>query len=205
MHRLLVRQQLGGATNPPLRQPVRACQSATFHFGSWLRLLMPGSPWVAPFVPTAPEVAQQLLSLARLQAGETMLDLGCGDGRMLGLAVRGFGAARAIGYELDESLVQIARQDQDSRIEIRCQDFFESGAAALAEADVVALYLSETGNAKLLPLLQQHLKPTARVVSNVWEMPVPPTRTRRSGSLAPLHLWEHADLSPADSQRRARA
>ena len=163
---------------------------------------MPGSPWVAPFVPTAPEVAQQLLSLARLQAGETMLDLGCGDGRMLGLAVRGFGAARAIGYELDESLVQQARQDpslQDSRIEIRCQDFFEAGAAALADADVVALYLSETGNAKLLPLLQQHLKPTARVVSNVWEMPVPATRTlRASGSFVPLHLWEHADLSPAN-------
>ena len=62
-------------------------------------------------------------------------------------------------------------------------------------ADVVALYLSETGNAQLLPLLCQHLRPSARVVSNVWEMPVPPSRTLHAkGSNVPLHLFERAAL-----------
>ena len=61
--------------------------------------------------------------------------------------------------------------------------------------DVVALYLSETGNAQLLPLLCQHLRPSARVVSNVWEMPVPPSRTLHAkGSNVPLHLFERAAL-----------
>ena len=122
-----------------------------------------------------------------------MLDLGCGDGRMLSIAVHDFGAASAIGYELDRDLVNAALSDallQDPRIELRCEDFYEGASAALSEADVVALYLSETGNAKLLPLLRRHLRPTARVVSNVWEMAgVPPTRTvRASGSFVPLHL-----------------
>ena len=175
----------------------RPCSSATFHFGSWLRLLRPGGPWVAPYVPTATEVARQLLSLARLAPGETMCDLGCGDGRMLHMAVHEFGAARAIGYELDSSLAASARDlaAGDRRIEIRCEDFFEGAAGVLAEADVVALYLSETGNAQLLPLLCQHLRPSARVVSNVWEMPVPPSRTLHAkGSNVPLHLFERAAL-----------
>ena len=175
----------------------RPCSSATFHFGSWLRLLRPGGPWVAPYVPTATEVARQLLSLARLAPGETMCDLGCGDGRMLHMAVHEFGAARAIGYELDTALAASARDlaAGDRRIEIRCEDFFEGAAGVLAEADVVALYLSETGNAQLLPLLCQHLRPSARVVSNVWEMPVPPSRTLHAkGSNVPLHLFERAAL-----------
>ena len=181
----------------PLLNRGRGCSSATFHVGSWLRMLRPGAPWVAPYVPTAPDVALQLLSLARLAPGETMCDLGCGDGRMLSLAVHHFGAARAIGYELDEELAASARNSAagDQRIEVRCEDFFESAAVVIAEADVVALYLSETGNSQLLPLLRENLRPTARVVSNVWEMPVPATKTLRAkGSFVPLHLFEHADL-----------
>ena len=187
-------QMLSARTSARVFSRGRPCSSATFHFGSWLRLLRPGGPWVAPYVPTATEVAKQLLSLARLAPGETMCDLGCGDGRMLNMAVHEFGAARAIGYELDTALATSARDlaAGDPRIEIRCEDFFEGAAAVLAEADVVALYLSETGNAKLLPLLRQHLRPSARVVSNVWEMPVPPSRTLHAkGSNAPLHLFEH--------------
>ena len=46
-----------------------------------------------------------MLSLARLKPGETLVDLGCGDGRLLRQAVTDFGAGRAIGYELDFDLV----------------------------------------------------------------------------------------------------
>ena len=47
----------------------------------------------------------------------------------------------------------------------------------LREADVVALYLTERGNASLLPLLAASLKPSSRVVSYCWGMDgLPPTR-----------------------------
>ena len=190
-------QMLSARASARLFSRGRPFSQQTLHLGTWLRLLRPGGPWVAPYVPTATEVAKQLLSLARLAPGETMCDLGCGDGRMLNMAVHEFGAARAIGYELDTALAASARDlaAGDPRIEIRCEDFFEGAAAVLAEADVVALYLSETGNAKLLPLLRQHLRPSARVVSNVWEMPVPPSRTLHAkGSNVPLHLFERAAL-----------
>ena len=112
----------------------------SLHLGSWLRLLRPGSPWLAPFVPTPHEVASQLLKLGRLAPGETVCDLGCGDGRLLTLAVRKFGARRAIGYELDESLVAAARSDAagDPRIDVRLGDA-SSAAEALAESDIVTL------------------------------------------------------------------
>ncbi len=169
----------------------------SLHLGSWLRLLRPGSPWLAPFVPTPHEVASQLLKLGRLAPGETVCDLGCGDGRLLSLAVRKFGARRAIGYELDESLVAAARSDAagDPRIDVRLGDA-SSAAEALAESDIVTLYLSVSGNATLLPLLRQHLRPHARVCSYVWEMPsVEPTKTLlMPGSGVPLHLFEHAAL-----------
>ena len=147
-------------------------------------------------MPTPLEVARRLLSLARVQRGDTVVDLGCGDGRLLNLAVHEFGAARAIGYELDDELVSEARAKASGcdRIEVRNDDV-ANAEAALADADVVTLYLSNTGNAQLHPLLARTLRPTARVVSYVWEMPVAASRTvLMPGSGAPLHLFERADL-----------
>lgn len=105
--------------------------------------------------------------------------LGCGDGRLLSLAVSpAFGASRAIGYELDEPLVAQARAAcDDPRVEVRQEDALQA-AAALGDVDVVALYLTDRGNASLLPMLREALPRRARVVSYVWGMPdLPPTAT----------------------------
>ena len=144
---------------------------------------------------TPKEVGRRMLSLARLQRGETVVDLGCGDGRLLKIAVNEFGASRGIGYEMDQSLVDAARTPCDDRIEIRTDDI-ANAAPALSEADVVVLYLSDTGNAQLLPLLRKTLMPSARVVSYIWEMPVQASRTvLMPGSGAPIHLFEHSSLT----------
>lgn len=168
----------------------------TLHLNTWLRLLRPGSSWVAPYVPTPMAVASRLLSLARLKRGETVVDLGCGDGRLLTLAAQEFGAARGIGYEMDAQLAEKARAltEEVGNVHIFNEDL-ANAAPALEQADVVTLYLSVSGNALVYPLLTRHLKSTARVVSYVWDMPVAPTRTvLMPGSGAPLHLFEHADL-----------
>ena len=176
--------------------------------GSWARFVVGNR--LAPYVPTPHDVAPHLLKLAALRPGEVLVDLGCGDGRLLHAAVHRFGAARATGFELDPALAQQARElgGEDGRIEVFRADALSSTAAdALSGADVVALYLSDRGNASLLPVLRERLRPSARVVSYVWEMPegTSPSKTvLMNGSGAPMHLYEGLGTAGAETAQRPR-
>ena len=61
----------------------------------------------APYVPTRKQNYQTALDLLALKKGETLLELGCGDGRVLkAAALRGL---KVVGYELNPVLVLVAR------------------------------------------------------------------------------------------------
>lgn len=71
-------------------------------FGCFCFVLLFG----APFLPTLRPQIAVALDLLALQPGDTMLELGCGDGRVLiAAAKRGW---RAVGYELNPILASIA-------------------------------------------------------------------------------------------------
>ena len=134
------------------------------------------------FVPSPEAVGPAMLKLAGLRPGETLVDLGCGDGRLLQLAVAEFGAERAIGYELEDDLASSAYAAcADDRITVHHKDALEA-EACVQQADVVSLYLTESGNASVLPMLRRALRPDARVVSYVWGMgdSLPPAQTARA-------------------------
>jgi predicted RNA methylase len=99
---------------------------------SWLKYM--AGRRLAPYVPAPPLVGQSMLKLAALQPGETVVDLGCGDGRLLRAAVDA-GAGRAVGYELDAELVTAARKaaGDDARIEVFQADV-KDACEALEEA-----------------------------------------------------------------------
>lgn len=60
----------------------------------------------APYLPTFKKQVETALDLADLKPGETLLELGCGDGRVLVAAAhRGW---RAVGYELNPILALLA-------------------------------------------------------------------------------------------------
>ncbi len=60
----------------------------------------------APYLPTLSPQVKVALELADLQPGETLLELGCGDGRvLLAAARRGY---QAVGYELNPLLAGLA-------------------------------------------------------------------------------------------------
>ena len=63
--------------------------------------------YVAPYVPSPPQVIRQMLLMAVLKPGEVFFDLGAGDGRTVIMAAKDFGA-RAVGVELREDLVKKA-------------------------------------------------------------------------------------------------
>lgn len=123
-----------------------------------------------PYVPTPPEVVEAMLTLARLRAGEQLVDLGSGDGRIvLAAAKRG---AQARGVELDNELVDRARRRAEfEQLQQRARfvrgDLF---AESLRDAQVVTLYLLPAVNARLRPKLLTELKAGSRVVSHAFDM-----------------------------------
>jgi predicted RNA methylase len=122
---------------------------------------------LAPYVPSPEAVVIRMLELAEIKPGETLYDLGCGDGRILILAAQRF-HANAVGIELSEKLVrhaeaQAAQLGLQQRIKVIQGDMRE---ADLRGADVVTMYLSRQTNEQLKPILKSQLKAGARVVSH---------------------------------------
>ncbi|MGD0029327.1 MAG: methyltransferase domain-containing protein [Candidatus Bathyarchaeia archaeon] len=127
--------------------------------------------YIAPFVPSPPQVVQRMLNLAELKAGEVFFDLGAGDGRTVIMAAKEFGA-RAVGVELREDLVKKAlssvyEQNLQNRITLVNGDMFN---VDLTSADVVFLYLTTSANEKIKPKLESDLKKGVRIVSHDYEI-----------------------------------
>ncbi|KAF4139774.1 Histone methylation protein DOT1 [Phytophthora infestans] len=67
-------------------------------------------PW-SPFVPAKLEAVNAILRVASLQPGETLVDIGSGDGRVvIEAAVQCPELKKALGVELDEALVKLSRR-----------------------------------------------------------------------------------------------
>lgn len=123
------------------------------------------------FVPTPQSVVEEMLRLAQIGSGETLFDLGSGDGRIVIAAAQAHGA-KATGFEIDPRLVELSRKQIAERglsqmASIEKGDLFQ---VDLSNVDVVTLYLSPVLNRKLIPQFVQ-LKPGARVVSHDFDIP----------------------------------
>ncbi|MEN6605072.1 MAG: class I SAM-dependent methyltransferase [Bryobacteraceae bacterium] len=126
---------------------------------------------LAPFVPSPQPIVERMLSAANLKPGETLFDLGCGDGRVLITAAKKFGA-KAVGIELSPKLVEAANEEikanhLEDQVKVIQGDLMETD---LSSADVVTIYLLTHSNDKLRPNLERYLKRGARVVSHDFQV-----------------------------------
>ena len=126
---------------------------------------------LAPFVPSPHRVVEMMLDAAKVKPGETVYDLGCGDGRVLIIAAQKYGA-NAVGVEISEGLVKAAREQVkrnglENRVQVIHGDALQ---ADVSRADVVTLYLLTHSNELLRPMLETQLRPGARVVSHDFEI-----------------------------------
>jgi len=124
----------------------------------------------APYYPTPQVVVEMMLKLGELKKGETLFDLGSGDGRIVLAAAQKL-SARAIGIELDRGLVLQSRQRIEkmklgSLASIIEGDLFEQDYST---ADLVTVYLLPVTNIRLSPVLEKKLKKGARVVCHDFE------------------------------------
>jgi cyclopropane fatty-acyl-phospholipid synthase-like methyltransferase len=113
-----------------------------------------------------------MLTIADVGPGDTVYDLGCGDGRVIITAARRYGA-RAVGIEIDplrylwcQALITVL--GLRGRIKIVFGDFFTQD---LGQADVVTCYLLQSTNKRLEKKFKQELRPGTRVVSHYFLFP----------------------------------
>ena len=133
--------------------------------------LFAGPQSLAPYFPTPEDVVDRMLVLAKVNKDDTVMDLGCGDGRIPILAAHKYGA-RGIGVDIDPKLIEEARANArkagvEHLVEFRLEDALTTD---LSKASVVTLYLLSSANAKLRPRLQAELRPGSRVVSHAFSM-----------------------------------
>src|SRR5437773_3899825 len=98
---------------------------------------------ISSWAPTPRRVVIEALRLAEVQSNDLVYDLGCGDGRVVVITARLFGA-RAIGFEIDpkrltQTQARIARFGVGDLVQIRRQSML--AIPDLYRATVVYLYL----------------------------------------------------------------
>ena len=125
------------------------------------------------FVPTPEDVVATMLKVAKVGPNDVVFDLGSGDGRIPITAVKEYGAARAVGIDIDPQRIEEAKANlaksgiAGDRVRFLNQDLFTTDISA---ATVVTLYLLPTLNLKLLPKFEKELRPGTRIVSHSFDM-----------------------------------
>lgn len=131
------------------------------------------------YVPTHPKVVTAMLKLAGVKEGETVYDLGCGDGRIAIAAVKEFKAKRGLGLDFNperlkdcEASIKDAKltEAQTKSLTFKQGDVLKMKPEDFKDVDVVTLYLYLSVNDALQPVLKKGLKPGARVVSHDFKM-----------------------------------
>jgi precorrin-6B methylase 2 len=124
----------------------------------------------SPYVPTPPDVVERMLDFAGVKAGEFVIDLGSGDGRIPVAA--GKRGARALGVDLNPKLVaeanaNAAKAGVSDRVKFEVQDLFKTD---IAKADVLTLYLLPLVMLDLRPAILAQMRPGARVIAHAFNL-----------------------------------
>ena len=136
-----------------------------------LTLLCQEAEKLAPYYPTPESVVRKMLELGELKAGDKMVDLGSGDGRLVIHAAQHF-KADGTGVELDadlfkQSMDRIRKLKLEQRARIIHGDLLKQDYSS---ADLLTVYLlPHSIDDQLTPILEKQLKKGTRIVSHDFE------------------------------------
>ena len=124
-----------------------------------------------PYVPTPQQVVDRMLEIAKVSGKDFVMDLGCGDGRMLVTAATKFGA-RGFGVDLNpvrirEATENAARANVADKVKFEVKNLFDT---QIKDADVLTMYLLPSVNMQLRPRILSEMKPGSRIVSHAFNM-----------------------------------
>jgi SAM-dependent methyltransferase len=144
----------------------------------------------SPYVPSPQDVVERMLDFAGLKAGELVVDLGSGDGRIVITAAKR--GARGYGVDINPKLIAEARQNAAKagvadRATFEERDLFKTD---ISKADVLTLYLLPLTNLDLRPHILAQMRPGARIVAHAYHLgdDWPPDATDAIRGRT-LHYW----------------
>jgi SAM-dependent methyltransferase len=149
---------------------------------SFLSLVTAAAAWRAtfaraqerfsPFVGSNPENVRRMVELAAPRSGETVIDLGSGDGRIVFEALEKRPGVRGVGVDINAELVQKANAEAKARgladrVRFLHQNAFD---ADVANADVIFMWLFPELMRLLRPKILAQARAGARVVVSTWDL-----------------------------------
>jgi hypothetical protein len=133
----------------------------------------------APYLPTLKARAENAFDLLDLKPGQTLLELGSGDGRILRMA--GQRGIRAIGYELNPLLVIYSKLvcfKYRKLITIKCRNYWQ---VKLPKCDGIYVFLLDRFMSKLDKKVMQEKRGSVKLVSFAFKIPgKEPTREKNA-------------------------
>lgn len=140
----------------------------------------------APYLPTLKKQQADALDLLDLKPGQTLLELGCGDGRMLLAAARR--GIHGVGYELNPFLALTSRIVTWKYRDIVKIQFGNFWAYDWPETDGIYVFLHTRFMTKLdTKIIQQYGSRKVKVVSYAFKIPgKKPVKTKDA-----LYLYEY--------------
>lgn len=122
------------------------------------------------YVPTPDFVVKKMLDMAGVGPGDYVIDLGCGDGRIVIAAAKRGATGR--GVDLDPQRIKEARLNAEKAGVAEKVDFVKENIfdTDFSRASVVAIYLFPDINIRLRPSLLEKLEPGSRIVSHDFGM-----------------------------------
>ncbi|MDP3986382.1 MAG: class I SAM-dependent methyltransferase [Candidatus Veblenbacteria bacterium] len=131
-----------------------------------------GALSAAPWVPLRSRDVARLIEFCQPQPGEVLVDLGCGDGRIITTAARRYGL-KSVGYEVALvpyflAQLRILWSGTRGRARVHLKSFW---GVDLSSADIVVCFLTPSAMARLAPKLEREIKPGARFATYAFSLP----------------------------------
>ncbi len=139
-------------------------------FTMWISFQAGAQNLDVPYVSTPQKVVDTMLEIAEVGAGDYVIDLGSGDGRIVISAARRGAYGHGIDLDLDrisEARSNARSSDVSDRVMFVQGDIFETD---FTRANVITMYLLSSVNLRLRPRLLEELEPGTRVVSHDFDM-----------------------------------
>lgn len=150
------------------------------------------------YVPSQDQAVVDMLTLAKPQKGQLVLDLGSGDGKLV-IAFAKLGC-QVIGYEIDPFLVWTARRrihqlGLEKCASVKWQSFWQ---ADVGQADVVVIFATASIMEKLGQKLATETKNTAKIISERFIFPNWPDKKK----LGECRLYRASDSASFERVRK---